>query len=72
MTKHEMIEAIRQHESGPRGASVAFLMAFEEAELDQYLRRLSLVGQRGSSWARQGNDNAVTVRDCLSRRAVAA
>lgn len=68
-SKHEMIDAIRQHN---RTATVPFLMAFSDAELATYLRRLSLADQRGTSWVREGAEPAVTVRDCMSRRATVA
>jgi len=69
MSKHEIIEAIRRHN---RSASVPFLMAFEATELSDYLQRLGLTQSRGRSWVRRGSEPAVTVRDCLVRRASAA
>jgi hypothetical protein len=63
MNKHELIEAIRRHN---RSASVPFLMAFEATELSDYLQRLGL------TQVRRGSEPAVTVRDCLARRASAA
>ncbi len=69
MSKHEMIEAIRERN---RSASVPFLMGFSDADLATYLRRLGLINQRGSMWSRESRDNAITVRDCLTRRAAAA
>jgi len=69
MSKHEMIDAIRQHN---RTAKVPFLMTFSEADLATYLRRLSMSDQRGSTWVRESSEPAVTVRDCMSRRKIAA
>ena len=69
MSKHEMIEAIRRQN---RTASVPFLLAFEESELSEYLQRLGLTTSRGGAWVRQSSEPAVTVRDCLVRRASAA
>lgn len=69
MSKHEMIDAIRRHN---RTANVPFLMTFSDADLSTYLRRLSLIDQRGAAWVREGSEPAVTVRDCMTRRVAAA
>lgn len=68
MSKHEMIDAIRQHN---RTASVPFLMTFNDADLATYLRRLSLTNQRGSAWVRESSEPAITVRDCMGRKVAA-
>ncbi len=69
MSKHELIDAIRRRNIS---ASPAFLLGFSDTELASYLRRLNLADQRGSAWVREGNDPAITVRDCLTRRSAAA
>ncbi len=68
MSKHEMIDAIRRHN---RTADVPFLMTFSDADLTTYLRRLSLIDQRGTAWVREGSEPAVTVRECRGRRVAA-
>ncbi len=62
MSKHQIIEAIRQHN---RSATEEFLALFDEQALQSYLRRLTtLLGHRGrdSVWVRQGDTPAVVTR----------
>jgi len=57
-----MIDAIRRQN---RSAAVAFLTAFDEQALENYLKRLTRVhGQRGRSsiWVREGKSPAVVTR----------
>lgn len=64
MSKHEMIEQIRQRN---RTASDEFLLSFDEQTLGEYLMRLmNLAGQRGrtSVWVRHTTQPAVTSRAC--------
>ncbi|MEM6331774.1 MAG: hypothetical protein AAF823_00325 [Planctomycetota bacterium] len=62
MSKHQMIEAIRQRN---RSATVEYLTDFDEDELKTYLARLTdLIGHRGpdSVWTRN------TRHSCFARR----
>jgi len=64
MSKHEMIEQIRQRN---RTASDEFLLSFDEQTLGDYLSRLTnLAGHRGrqSVWVRTTAHPAVTARAC--------
>lgn len=62
MSKQQMIEAIRQVN---RSASDVFLDAFEQPQLDRYLRRLCEVhNHRGSTsrWVREPETPAIVSR----------
>lgn len=64
MSKHELIDAIRQQN---RSASEQFLRGFDEPALKAYLSRLALGQKRGtrdSAWVRQGAEpaNALATR----------
>lgn len=62
MSKHQMVEAIRQRN---RSASSEFLLNFDEQTLQSYLRRLTdVLGHRGpnSVWVRQSTSRAVVTR----------
>lgn len=64
MSKHQMIDAIRQRN---RSARPEFLLSFNEQTLEEYLRRLTeLSGHRGKAtkWVRQTAAPAVTMRLC--------
>lgn len=59
MSKHEIIEAIRQVN---RTANPEYLVRFEQRALESYLRRLTTVlNRRGrdSRWVREGDTHAV-------------
>jgi len=62
MSKHEMIEAIRERN---RSANEAFLLSFDEQTLQSYLQRLtSLTDHRGrdSVWVRHSTSRSVVTR----------
>lgn len=62
MSKHQMIETIREHN---RTAATDFLMSFKEDQLIRYLRRLTdVAGHRGrtSVWVREGETPAIVAR----------
>lgn len=64
MSKHEMIEQIRQRN---RTVTDEFLLTFDEQTLGDYLSRLTQVaGRRGrqSVWVRHTTRSAVTSRVC--------
>jgi len=62
MSKHQMIEAIRQRN---RSAEEEFLLSFDERTLETYLNRLTrLSDRRGreSVWVRQSTSRSVVTR----------
>ncbi|MFW6060103.1 MAG: hypothetical protein ACODAQ_07965 [Phycisphaeraceae bacterium] len=62
MSKHEMIEAIRERN---RSAKPEFLLSFDEQTLQSYLQRLThLANHRGreSVWTRDGASRSVVTR----------
>jgi hypothetical protein len=64
MSKHQMIEAIREQN---RTAPLEFLIHFNEQQLRTYLDRLTQVnGHRGrmSIWVRQSDSRSVVTRRC--------